>query len=233
MSTLLRIYIKIKPLESDFHASSIGLYKHSIQRFIMTNRRKPVFLDLFSGLGGASEAFVQAGWTVLRIETNDKLQYVPRTLNLDVLKWRDWIDDIPKPDIIWASPPCRDFSTAFNAPRSIHERSHDTEYKPNMDCLNAAKDIIEYLSPNIWIIENVSGSEKYFSGRAGAVRQIIASFHLYGNFPYLPMGDFMHIKPDTNSKNPLRSNVRAKIPFEISFELLKTWKSQRTLLEWI
>lgn len=229
----MRIYIKIKPLESDFHASSIGLYKDSIQRFIMTNRRKPVFLDLFSGLGGASEAFVQAGWTVLRIETNDKLQYVPRTLNLDVLKWRDWIDDIPKPDIIWASPPCRDFSTAFNAPRSIHERSHETAWRPNMDCLNAAKDIIDYLSPGIWIIENVSGSEKYFSSRVGAVRQVISSFHLYGNFPYLPMGQFIHIKPDTNSKNPLRSNIRAKIPFEISFELLKTWKSQRTLLEWI
>ena len=199
----------------------------------MQTKAKPVFLDLFSGLGGASEAFVQAGWTVIRIENNPRLQYVPRTLNLDILNWREWIDDMPQPDIIWASPPCREFSTAFNAPRSIHERSHDSAWQPNMKLLEAAKDIIHYLSPKWWIIENVSGSEKYFEPYVGKVKQRIASFFLYGNFPYLPMGDFAHLKPDTNSKDPLRSNVRAKIPFEISFELLKTWKSQKSLLEWI
>lgn len=210
-----------------------GLYKDSIQRFIMDTRRKPVFLDLFSGLGGASEAFCQAGWTVLRIETNPRLQYVPRTLDLDVLKWREWIDDIPKPDIIWASPPCRDFSTAFNAPRSVHERSHDTEYQPNMDCLIAAKEIIDYLSPKWWIVENVSGSEKYFEKYVGKMKQRITSFFLYGTFPYLPMGDFQHLKPDSSSSNPLRSNIRAMIPFEISYELLKTYNAQKSLLEWI
>lgn len=199
----------------------------------MDNKAKPVFLDLFSGLGGASEAFVQAGWTVIRIENNPRLQYVPRTLNLDILEWPAWIDELPKPDIIWASPPCREFSTAFNAPRSIHERSHDTAWQPDMSCLQAAKDIIDYLSPKWWVVENVSGSEKYFKEYVGSTKQKIASFFLYGNFPYLPMGDFAHLKPDTHSKDPLRSNVRAKIPFEISFELLKTWKAQRSLLEWI
>jgi len=194
-----------------------------------------VIIDLFSGLGGASEAFSQAGWTVIRIETNDKLQYVPHTLQLDVLKWRDWIDEMPKPDIIWASPPCRAFSVAFNAPRSIHERSNwrSVPYTPDMELVQAAMDIINYLKPTWWVVENVHGSEKYFKPVTGAVRQVIASFYLYGNFPYLPMGEFSHIKKDAGSQNPLRSNIRAQIPFEISFELLKNWRHQRSLLEWI
>ncbi len=197
----------------------------------MTTR--PVIIDLFSGLGGASEAFSQAGWTVIRIETNEALQYVPHTLKLDVLEWKDWIDEMPKPDIIWASPPCRDFSNAFNAPRSIHARSHDTKYEPNMELVQAAMDIINYLKPTWWVIENVAGSERFFKPVTGAVRQVISSFHLYGNFPYLPMGEFSHIKKDVGSHNPLRSNHRAKVPFEISFELLKSFRHQRSLLEWI
>jgi site-specific DNA-cytosine methylase len=36
-------------------------------------------LDLFSGLGGASEAFVRAGWEVMRIENNPLLSEVPNT----------------------------------------------------------------------------------------------------------------------------------------------------------
>ena len=36
-------------------------------------------LDLFSGLGGASEAMLANGWEVLRIENNPELALVPNT----------------------------------------------------------------------------------------------------------------------------------------------------------
>jgi len=199
----------------------------------MIEPRKPAILDLCSGLGGASEAFVQAGWTVMRIETNDDLQYVPHTYQLDVLKWEEWIDDLPYFDIIWASPPCREFSTAFNAPRSIHARSHDTEYKPDLSIVRACEKIIHTLNPTWWIIENVSGSEKYFEPIVGTLQQRIESFFLYGQFPKLSLHNFKHLKHDVGSKNPMRANIRAKVPFEISFELLKSWEQQKSLLEWI
>ena len=78
----------------------------------MYGRKDLTILDLCSGLGGWTEAFVQGGWNVIRIENNPALQYVPFTMELDVLKWEEWIDDIPHPDVIVASPPCREFSTA-------------------------------------------------------------------------------------------------------------------------
>ena len=53
-----------------------------------------VMWDLCSGLGGASEAFLVAGWLVIRIEIEDMLQWVPHTRQLDVLQWREWVNDL-------------------------------------------------------------------------------------------------------------------------------------------
>ncbi len=78
----------------------------------------PVILDLCSGLGGASEAFTHEEWTVIRIEINPELEYVPHTRILDVLEWTDWIEDIPRCDVIWASPP-----TAQSSARRIGGRT--------------------------------------------------------------------------------------------------------------
>ena len=54
----------------------------------------PVMIDLFSGLGGASEAFVRDGWTVIRIENNMLLSGVPHTRMLDISRWQEWLDDL-------------------------------------------------------------------------------------------------------------------------------------------
>jgi site-specific DNA-cytosine methylase len=194
---------------------------------------KPVMLDLFSGLGGASEAFIQNGWTVIRIENNPKLQHIPKTFDLDVLDWKNWITLLPdKIDLIWASPPCLEFSQAFNAPKSIAKRE-GRDFEPDLNALKAAIEIIEHYDPTFWCIENVVGAKEHFKPLLGKPRQIIESFMLWGNFPYLHMDKgFKHLKKDVGSNNPLRSNYRAIIPFEISFELYSTIKNQTTLLRW-
>ena len=61
-------------------------------------------LDLCSGFGGASEAFVEAGWQVVRIESNPALEHIPHTRIADVMDYRPaGAADI---DLVWASPPC-------------------------------------------------------------------------------------------------------------------------------
>lgn len=192
----------------------------------------PTMLDLYSGLGGASEAFVQAGWTVIRIENNEELQYIPHTRNLDVLKWKEWIDILPQIDLVWASPPCLEFSNAYNAPK-IRALRDNVEFNPDMSHLHAAISIIRHLDPSYWVIENVAGAKTRFSPVLGKPRQVIESFVLWGNFPYLHLQDFRFKKIDKGPGNPLRANYRAMIPFEISFELLSTIRSQKTLLEWV
>ena len=200
----------------------------------MYGRKDLTILDLCSGLGGWTEAFVQHGWNVIRIENNPALQYVPFTLELDVLKWEEWIDDIPHPDIIVASPPCLEFSDALQAPRT-RARREGRPFEPDMSVVQACLDIIDYLKPAWWILENVRGAQEDFRPRLGARRQKIGSFYLWGNFPLIITNPgFSHSKDDNDpgSSNPLRANIRAMIPFEISFSLVKTLQGHTDLRRW-
>lgn len=94
---------------------------------------KKHFLDLFSGLGGASEAFVQDldNWAVLRIDNNPLLGGVPFTVIDDITNLQPQNYGVRYPsakgrlkiECIWASPPCTDFSGGFNSPKSKAARS--------------------------------------------------------------------------------------------------------------
>ena len=70
-------------------------------------------VDLFAGLGGASQWMLDCGWNVLRIDNNPLLSGVKNMVMMDIsdvrknIKRNDWG---PKIDLIWASPPCKDFS---------------------------------------------------------------------------------------------------------------------------
>ena len=199
----------------------------------MQPSKQPYVLDLFSGLGGASEAFVQAGCQVFRIENNPLLEYVPFTINRDVREWRDWIDELPnvKWDLIWASPPCLEFSNAYAAPGPTAAREGQ-EFKPDMSLVVAAKQIIEHLKPKWWVIENVAGAIPHFKPLLGEKRQKVASFVLWGSFPLLVMdSSFSHSKQDgdTWSTDPLRPNRRALVPFEISFALMTALREQYSI----
>ena len=192
----------------------------------------PVVWDLCSGLGGWSEAFVQAGWDVVRIENNPDLQHIPHTYELDILNYWDWIDGFPKPDMILASPPCLEFSLAYNAPRAIALREGE-EYNPDMSLLHACREIIEAMSPKWWVIENVAGASRYFTEIMGPPRQIIGPFFLWGTIPFLPELQTPKKKGNVSGTHPMAANLRALIPFEMSFNLLQAWKQQRTLEDFV
>jgi site-specific DNA-cytosine methylase len=159
----------------------------------------PKMIDLFSGLGGASEAFVNAGWEVLRIENNPLLGEVPHTLMLDIFEFRDWVestlavypeafDDI---ELIWASPPCTDFSLGYSAPKAVYSRQNCTApYQPNMELLNVAMDIIEMIKPRYHIVENVRGACPHFLPIVGRFRQQCQAYFFWGNFPSFVPGPF-------------------------------------------
>ena len=205
---------------------------------------KKHMLDLFSGFGGASEAFYQdENWSVLRIENNPLLSGVPRTVIDDVKNLQPqnygnmWYNvDRKKIDVIWASPPCKDFSNGYNSPKSVHSREHGLEsYEPDMSLLTAALDIIEIVKPKYWIIENVVGSIRYFREFLGEPRQIIGPYVLWGNFPLLNVDNFelrAKSKKDVHSSNPLRANYKAKVDFEISSSLKDAIENQKSIFEY-
>jgi site-specific DNA-cytosine methylase len=199
-------------------------------------------LDLFSGLGGASEAMVQNGWEVQRIENNPLLSEVPYTTLKSVFELRDELVEMErsgftpteKIDVVWASPPCTEFSLAYSSPQSIALRE-GKEYQPDLEPLYATIEIIRILKPRYWVIENVRGSIKWFKPILGEqVKVINHSIILWGNFPSFANPTIeSKFKNEGSSRCPLRANRRALIPLAVSNELRKAVENQRTLLEWI
>lgn len=202
-------------------------------------------LDLFSGLGGASEAFAKhPEWRVVRIENNEKLTSVQHTRILDVTEWMDWlpllIDEMGGPPmVVWASPECKFFSQGFHAPGPAAKRAGQ-HYDPPMEQVQAIWDILEFLKdtyrmPRFWCVENVVGSRGYFSPYFGRPVQKIGPMVLYGDFPQICGLENFKPKKKQNisgSKDPLRYNKRSLIPIEVSEAFLDACHSQSSLNRW-
>ena len=187
-------------------------------------------LDLFSGLGGASQAMIDdPEWEVIRIENNLLLQEVPGTLMLDVLEWADWVDSLGPFDLVWASPPCGDFSR-LSMPWTREKLPDD--FEPDMELIHAAREIISVLNPKWYVLENVRGARPYLDPLVGRPTQVIHAWHLWGRFPHLVMPrawEPPRKSKDWNLTDPLRSNKRAIIPLEISQALKRAVEGQLSL----
>lgn len=195
-------------------------------------------LDLCSGLGGASEAFLLAGWNVQRIESNSILANIPQTTIIDVKTLRILLEqNQPEPiDFVWASPPCREFSNGYNSPKSQAIRAgNKANYQPDMSILMECIRIIEIIQPKYWCIENVRGATPYFNPILGEPRQVIGPYCLWGNFPYINVdhGAFKtKAQKDVHSGNPLRANLKALIPIEISQAFCEAISTQKSILDY-
>lgn len=194
-----------------------------------------MMMDLFSGLGGASEAFIDdPNFNVIRVESNDYFEEIEETIIHDVRSQK--IEDIvmmEQPRVIWASPPCLDFSNGYSAPKPSAARA-GRDFTPDLSLMIRAKELID-MNPNCtWVIENVAGAIADFEPILGPPRQIIGPFVLWGNFPLLHMPrSFRHVKDENDARHsPIRSNIRAKIPIEISKALLQSINYQSTLEEY-
>ena len=196
-------------------------------------------LDLFSGLGGFSEAFLRAGDEVARVENNPLLSEVPNTSIECVRQVRDRLVEYKQKglpirdiDVVLASPPCYEFSLAYSAPRVAAQRNNE-EWNPSLELVEITLEIIKLISPRYWIIENVVGSARYFKHLGLIPRQVNRPYLLYGNFPKFEASSLPK-KKDHGSYhgNPLRSNIRAMIPIELSMDIRKAIVCQKSILEY-
>jgi hypothetical protein len=196
-------------------------------------------LDLFSGLGGFSEAFLRAGDEVVRVENNPLLSEVPNTTLQDVKEMRDRLvrfkeegQPIRKIDVVLASPPCYDFSLAYSAPRVQASRNGE-EWNPSLELIEITLEIIELIQPRWWVIENVVGSARYFEKLGLVPHQVHDRTLFYGKFPKFSTPGVMKTKRQKDSwhGDPLRANKRALIPLELSMALRNAIISQKTLFD--
>jgi len=198
-----------------------------------------MMLDLFAGFGGQSEAFLQAGWDVLRIDNNPLLAEVPRMVQADVMELKPYyIGGHDRVDYVHASPPCLYFSVAFNSPRSNAKRAGENwddseELQGAVKMVLEAKRIIDQIQPVYWSIENVRGSIEYLTPILGPPALICGAWVYWGNFPrFDPSKLELPNKSEQDKRHsPLRANHRAHIPLNVSSAFLAAITDQKSLFE--
>jgi hypothetical protein len=158
-------------------------------------------LDLFSGLGGASEAMRLAGWDVVTVDVEPRFNC---TYTADLLTWE--CPDHAGFDLVWASPPCTEFSRSFLP--WLRGKYPD----PNLDLVRSALRIIRQVSPKYWIIENVRGSIRWLKPILGKPR-MVGQAVLWGRYPELGR---VAVAPHKQKLSSSKRAERSKIPFEIS-----------------
>ena len=193
-------------------------------------------LDLGAGLGGASEAFLRAGWDVVRIDINKALDDVPEMQIIDILELEApfLLNGGGGFDFIWGSPDCTDYSLAYNA-KGPRARREGLEFEPDNQLVLKMKEIIDYYDPQYWVIENVRGASRIFSSILNAPpRQIVGPYFFWGLFPFINLDGYVHGREKMNvAPGPLRYNKRSKIPLTISERFHDAITGQRKITEWI
>lgn len=135
----------------------------------MSSNRTKNAIDLFSGCGGFSYGFQQAGFNVLigvdndefALKTFERNHKKSKGLNLD-LQLPEAIDKIVsevgknKVDVIIAGPPCQGFS--LTGTRDINDKRNTLFY--------SIFALAERVKPRAIIIENVPGFAKLYNGKA-------------------------------------------------------------------
>ena len=123
-------------------------------------------LELFSGTHSVGKVAKEKGWEVVSLDLNNA------DINIDILEWNYMIYHSNEFDIIWASPPCRTFSSI--------KRTHIGRKNKSGKIVSAADieneiltiglpplyktlEIIAYFKPKKYIIENPqTGSMKKY-----------------------------------------------------------------------
>jgi hypothetical protein len=157
-----------------------------------------LMLDLCSGLGGASAAMRDRGWRVVRLDIEGK--YGPDVVG-DV---RSFTWGGVRPDLVWASPPCIEFSRESRAWTATHRL-------PDFSLVGGCLRVIRECKPRFWILENVKGAVRWF----GPPQAIVGAFYLWGRFPML--GSVRGSSWKAKRQRPDDAAWRAAIPYRLSW----------------
>ena len=100
----------------------------------------PKLLELFSGTKSVSKVAEELGFDVVSLDLRNA------DINCDILHWDYTISPPGTFDVVWASPPCTEYSRA----KTVGVRNIDYANEIVLKTL----EIISYFNPTYWVIEN-------------------------------------------------------------------------------
>ena len=96
-------------------------------------------LELFSGTGSVGRVARDMGFSVISLDLKNA------NINTDILSWDYREFDVGEFDVIWASPPCTEYSRA----KTVGVRKIDYAHSIVLKTL----EIIDYFKPKWWVVE--------------------------------------------------------------------------------
>lgn len=202
-------------------------------------------IDLCSGLGGASQPFIDRGWNVLRIDINPQFENMPAThignikdIEKIMLIYKFFNRVITKPNFVWASPPCECFSVASLNINWTKRRK--PKHKGVVDAIQNVfwcLDAIEFLNPKFWILENPRGKLRNILNKPGVIYPGLTTdlglwgakskkpTDLWGVFPKITTPestpDVKEIMESDKDNRPSKPELRAIIPYKLGETIAK------------
>lgn len=194
--------------------------------------------DFFAGTGSSTQAFEDAGHTVIKVELDTYFEAHERdimTLTADYL-----IAKYGHPDFIWASPPCTAFSVASIGHHWNTDRTPKTE-AASFNQLLVAKtlELIKELKPKAWLMENPRGMLRTLPVVQGLKRRTV-TYCAYGDTRMKPtdlwgeVEGWTHRQPckagmpcheaaprgsRTGTQGLKGAKDRSRVPYELSNEI--------------
>ncbi len=207
-----------------------------------------LIFDFFSGTGSSTQAFVDAGHTVITFEL-DKSFEATEHVDVTTLKAKELISKYGQPDFIWASPPCTCFSVASMGHHWISGGITPVPRTPNATIAEqTVKDtlkLIHKLKPTKgWVMENPRGMLRKLPVVKNLTRRTVTYCQygddrmkptdLWGDVPNWTPRDVCKPKATCHQAAPRGSKTgtqgrsssrdRSRVPYQLGLEILNAIK---------
>lgn len=166
--------------------------------------KRLLMIDLCCGLKGASAAMRERGWEVVSVDVD------PRFKPDVVADVRSWTWTGRRPDLVWSSPPCTEFSRE-SMPWTRQGIIPDTSI------VEACVRIARESETRFWLLENVRGSLRWLKTLLGEPKYRMSPQFLWG----VPPVGFQPQWVKLPKKRHSSAELRAIVPWHISLALAR------------